>query len=139
MFRAFFRPLSEHFDSLSRSQLSQVLWVLEQLQWNRGGYFVEFGATDGVLLINSWLLEKHFGWQPSALSSRGMTMRQSTIIDATFIAAPSSTKNKTGERDPEMHQAKRKSSATRDESPHRGGQRLRPYPLGGNHPLCQCS
>jgi IS5 family transposase len=41
------------------------------------------------------------------LSAQGMTMRQGTIIDATLIAAPSSTKNKTGERDPEMHQTKK--------------------------------
>jgi FkbM family methyltransferase len=53
----------DQWQSLSRSQLGQDLWVLEQLNWKRGGYFVEFGATDGVLLSNSWLLEKHFGWQ----------------------------------------------------------------------------
>jgi FkbM family methyltransferase len=54
---------AEHWESLSRSQLVQDLWVLEQMQWKRGGYFVEFGATDGVLLSNTWLLEKHFGWR----------------------------------------------------------------------------
>jgi len=32
---------------------------------------------------------------------------ETTIIDATLIAAPSSTKNKDGERDPEMHQTKK--------------------------------
>jgi transposase, IS5 family len=36
-----------------------------------------------------------------------MTMRQGTIVDATLIAAPSSTKNKDGKRDPEMHQTKK--------------------------------
>ena len=36
-----------------------------------------------------------------------MAMKQGTIIDATLIAAPSSTKNKAGERDPEMHQTKK--------------------------------
>ena len=41
------------------------------------------------------------------LSNRGMTMRQGTIVDATLIAAPSSTKNKEGKRDPEMHQTKK--------------------------------
>ena len=41
------------------------------------------------------------------LSARGMTMRQGTIVDATLIAAPSSTKNKDGKRDPEMHQTKK--------------------------------
>ena len=34
-------------------------------------------------------------------------MRQGTIVDATLIAAPSSTKNKEGKRDPEMHQTKK--------------------------------
>ena len=34
-------------------------------------------------------------------------MRQGTIVDATLIAAPSSTKNKAGKRDPEMHQTKK--------------------------------
>jgi IS5 family transposase len=36
-----------------------------------------------------------------------MAMKQGTIIDATLISAPSSTKNKTGEWDPEMHQTKK--------------------------------
>jgi FkbM family methyltransferase len=53
----------QRWQSLSRSQLGQDLWVLEQLGWKQGGYFVEFGATDGVLLSNSWLLDKHFGWR----------------------------------------------------------------------------
>lgn len=34
-------------------------------------------------------------------------MQVGTIVDATIIHAPSSTKNKTGKRDPEMHQVKK--------------------------------
>ena len=34
-------------------------------------------------------------------------MKQGTIIDEILVSAPSSTKNKTGERDPEMHQTKK--------------------------------
>jgi IS5 family transposase len=41
------------------------------------------------------------------LSQRGLLMRQGTVVDATIIAAPSSTKNDDGKRDPEMHQAKK--------------------------------
>ena len=41
------------------------------------------------------------------LKERGLLMSQGTLIDATLIAAPSSTKNKPHARDPEMHQAKK--------------------------------
>lgn len=34
---------------------------------------------------------------------QGLLLRQGTILDATIIHAPSSTKNKQGERNPEMH------------------------------------
>jgi IS5 family transposase len=41
------------------------------------------------------------------LSGKGLLLRQGTIVDATIIQAPSSTKNKDKQRDPEMHQAKK--------------------------------
>ena len=41
------------------------------------------------------------------LGDRGLSLRQGTIVDATLIHAPSSTKNKDGKRDPEMHQNKK--------------------------------
>src|SRR5499433_4089196 len=41
------------------------------------------------------------------LQAQGLTVSTGTIVDATIIAAPSSTKNATGTRDPEMHQTKK--------------------------------
>jgi IS5 family transposase len=41
------------------------------------------------------------------LMERGLLMTQGTLVDATLIAAPSSTKNKEHARDPQMHQAKK--------------------------------
>ena len=41
------------------------------------------------------------------LTKTGLMMKEGTIVDATIIAAPSSTKNKKRERDPEMHQTKK--------------------------------
>jgi IS5 family transposase len=41
------------------------------------------------------------------LTRKGLLLKSGTIVDATIIAAPSSTKNKTSEGDPEMHQTKK--------------------------------
>jgi len=41
------------------------------------------------------------------LESRGIRISRGTIVDATIIHAPSSTKNRSGERDPEMHQTRK--------------------------------
>ena len=56
------------------------------------------------LLEQNDLGEQIFEAVKAHLKANGMAMKQGTIIDATIIAAPSSTKNKNRERDPEMHQ-----------------------------------
>ena len=43
----------------------------------------------------------------ATLAAQGLLLKEGTAIDATLIAAPSSTKNSTGTRDPEMHQTKK--------------------------------
>jgi transposase, IS5 family len=59
------------------------------------------------------LLEKHqlgariFEQVGRVLLARGLKVSKGTIVDATIIAAPSSTKNAQNERDPEMHQVKK--------------------------------
>jgi len=66
-----------------------------------------------TILAFRHLLEKHdlgdqiFEAVKAHLKANGMAMKQGTIIDATLIAAPSSTKNKARERDPDMHQTKK--------------------------------
>ena len=65
-----------------------------------------------ILNFRHWL-ERHelsqalFAEVSAMLEERGLLMRQGTIVDATIIAAPSSTKNKSKARDPEMHQTKK--------------------------------
>ena len=59
------------------------------------------------------LLEKHqlapqvLATINTGLAQQGLLLKSGTVVDATLIAAPSSTKNKDGERDPEMHQTKK--------------------------------
>lgn len=43
----------------------------------------------------------------ATLAAKGLLLKSGTVVDATLIADPSSTKNNSGERDPEMHQTKK--------------------------------
>lgn len=47
----------------AQGQLFQDLWALYELDAKQGGYFVEFGATNGITMSNSHVLEHHWGWQ----------------------------------------------------------------------------
>jgi len=53
------------------------------------------------------LTQKIFAKVGALLSERKLLMKEGTIVDATIIAAPSSTKNARKERDPQMHQTKK--------------------------------
>jgi len=59
------------------------------------------------LLEEHKLGEKLFQAQNEIFEAEGWIMRGGSIVDATIIAAPSSTKNATGTRDPEMRQTKK--------------------------------
>ena len=72
------------------------------------------GVPDATTLLKfRRLLETHdlckslFTAINADLTARGLLLREGTLVDATLIAAPSSTKNEKRERDPEMHQTKK--------------------------------
>jgi IS5 family transposase len=72
------------------------------------------GVPDATTLLNfRHLLETHdlckglFTAINADLAVRGLLLREGTLVDATLIAAPSSTKNAKRERDPEMHQTRK--------------------------------
>jgi len=72
------------------------------------------GVPDATTLLNfRHLLETHdlcqglFSAINADLTARGLLLREGTLVDATLIAAPPSTKNKEKKRDPEMHQTKK--------------------------------
>jgi len=48
---------------LSKSQLTQDMWVAIASGFKRNGTFVEIGAADGVTFSNTFMLEKVLGWQ----------------------------------------------------------------------------
>ena len=72
------------------------------------------GVPDATTLLKfRHLLETHdlckglFTAINADLTARGLLLREGTLVDATLIAAPSSTKNQAKQRDPEMHQTKK--------------------------------
>lgn len=70
----------------SKSQYGQDLFVLAELGAKRGGYFVEFGATDGVRLSNTHLLEREFGWtgilaEPAQCWHKDLRKERQCVID----------------------------------------------------------
>ncbi|KPY71291.1 IS52, transposase, partial [Pseudomonas savastanoi pv. savastanoi] len=83
----------------------------------RGFMGIDLGresAPDATTLLRfRRLLETHqltrllFETINQHLASRGLLLKEGTIVDATLIAAPPSVKNREGKRDPEMHQARK--------------------------------
>ena len=68
---------------------------------------------ESTILRFRHLLEQHklaaqmLGVINDMLATKGLMLRAGSVVDATLISAPSSTKNAGGERDPEMHQTKK--------------------------------
>jgi IS5 family transposase len=106
--------LLQQWYSLSDPAMEEALIEVPTMRRFAGIELISDRIPDETTILTfRHLLEKHdlgeqiFETVKAHLSARGMTMRQGTIVDATLIAAPSSTKNKEGKRDPEMHQTKK--------------------------------
>lgn len=82
----------------SKSQLRQDLFVISELNFKRNGYFVEFGACDGVKFSNSWILENIFLWtgilvEPAKVWQNSIRLnRPKSIIDTRCVWKNSKSK-----------------------------------------------
>jgi len=70
----------------SASQLLQDLWVAYELGSKTGGFFVEFGASDGATSSNSLYLERELGWtgilaEPARIAHPYLHARRTCAID----------------------------------------------------------
>ena len=77
-----------------RSQLGQDLFVLCELKFKRNGYFVEFGATNGIDLSNSHILENKFGWrgiiaEPARVWHKALFKNRQCHIETKCVAGKS--------------------------------------------------
>jgi FkbM family methyltransferase len=86
----------------SKSQIQQDLWALYEFK-KRGnssgerGFFVEFGATDGILRSNTYLLEKQYGWkgilsEPAKSFANDLRNNRSAAIDTRCVFSKTSQK-----------------------------------------------
>ena len=76
----------------SRSQILQDLWVCYELGERRDGFFVEFGATNGVVNSNTWLLERKYGWtgvlaEPNPIWRPKLVISRNAAIDYRCVHA----------------------------------------------------
>jgi transposase, IS5 family len=104
----------QHWFDLSDPATEDAIYDSESMRRFVGIELGEDRVPDETSILNfRHLLEKHdltraiFAEIGSLLKEKGLFLKQGTIVDATIISAPSSTKNQSGTRDPEMRQTKR--------------------------------
>ena len=101
------------FYNLSDPGMEDLLYDVESVRRFVGLKLSEPMPDETTILHFRHLLEEHklgdglFGEINRHLASQGLRLQEGTIVDASIIEAPSSTKNRAGARDPEMHQVKK--------------------------------
>jgi IS5 family transposase len=105
--------LMQNWFALSDPAMEEALYEIASLR-NFAGLKLSDSIPDETTILNfRHMLEEYdlaediFRQVNALLARKGLLLKRGSIVDATIIAAPSSTKNAEGERDPEMHQAKK--------------------------------
>ena len=104
--------LMQNWFALSDPAMEEALYEIASLR-TFAGLGLEAIPDETTILNFRHLLEANdlaediFKQVNAHLTRKGLLLKRGSIVDATIIAAPSSTKNSTGERDPEMHQTKK--------------------------------
>jgi transposase, IS5 family len=111
MLRVYFM---QQWFNFSDPQAEDSLYDIEPMRRFAGIELAEEVIPDETTILRfHHLLEEHrlteviFAEVRELLEERGLLLTSGTIVDATIINAPSSTKNATEERDPEMHQTRK--------------------------------
>lgn len=100
------------FYNLSDPAMEDALYEVESMR-RFAGLSLDRVPDETTILNFRHLLERHalgkalFEEIKGHLAAQGLLLREGTILDATILSAPSSTKNEAGERDPEMHQTRK--------------------------------
>ena len=104
----------QHWFNLSDPAMEDALYDSESMRRFAGIELAEDAVPDeSTILRFRHLLEQHklsegiFAQIRKLLEEKRLLLKSGTIVDATIIAAPPSTKNASGARDPEMHQTKK--------------------------------
>jgi IS5 family transposase len=105
--------LMQNWFALSDPSMEEALYEIASLRSFAGLKLSEPIPDETTILNFRHLLEEYdlaadiLKQVNAHLTRKGLLLKRGSIVDATIIAAPSSTKNADGERDPEMHQAKK--------------------------------
>jgi transposase, IS5 family len=104
----------QNWYALSDPMAEETLYDSEAMRRFAGIELGDDRIPDETTILNfRHLLERHgltetmFAEVNAHLADKGITLRSGTLVDATIIDAPSSTKNKAGARDPEMSSTKK--------------------------------
>ena len=105
--------LMQNWFGLSDPAMEEALYEIASMR-QFAGFSLTKPIPDETTILNFRRLLEQFELAPEILarvngylSRKGLLLKRGTIVDATIISAPSSTKNAEGKRDPEMHQTKK--------------------------------